>query len=275
MAYRLPTPTSYVSSSWQSHKDRNPPSSEPGTDYGSGYGSPVFAVDNGSVVNVQSHPSSGTGRFVEYRLDDGRTSRTLHMAETWVSTGQRISKGQTIGVSGASGYGDDWYYGPHAHQTLWPNGAFQNPTIDFALYVGGDAPQPPDGDDMAERKHFLDDRDRTLTKGAWKNLYLDDANSTSFAKGKCIVQTTAVVVAQGLPVGEAIKFRLVRTKAGTNEERGGTGAREAPATNGSTYAVVSDSYQLNNDDDGLRWQYSVDIEGVVVTKTEVSVIIFR
>ena len=143
MGLLLPTPEDYVSASWQSHKDRNPPSSEPGTDYGSSYGSAVFAVDAGVVVNVQTHAGGGTGRFVEYRLNDGRTSRTLHMSECWVSSGQGLSRGQQIGLSGASGYGDDWYYGPHAHQTLWPGGAFQAPTIDFALYVGGEpVPEP-------------------------------------------------------------------------------------------------------------------------------------
>jgi murein DD-endopeptidase MepM/ murein hydrolase activator NlpD len=52
------------------------------------------------------------GRVVEYALDDGRHTRTLHMSQVWVGVGQRVSRGQVLGLSGASGYGDDWYYGP-------------------------------------------------------------------------------------------------------------------------------------------------------------------
>jgi murein DD-endopeptidase MepM/ murein hydrolase activator NlpD len=142
VGYALPTPTDWITCGWSCHRDRNPPSSEPGTDYGSGYGSAVYAADNGTITYVKTSNSQATGRVVEYRLDDGRTSRTLHMSQTWVYVGQRVSRGQQIGLSGASGYGDDWYYGPHAHQTLWPGAAWAAPTIDFAPYVGSNTPPP-------------------------------------------------------------------------------------------------------------------------------------
>jgi len=148
MGYALPTPTDFVSCSWQCHKDRNPPSSEPGTDYGCGYGSTVTAVDAGTVTYVKRDNSGAMGRVVEYLLDDGRETRTLHMSEVWVSVGQRLTRGQSVGLSGASGYGSDWYYGPHAHQTLWPGAAWAAPTIDFAVYVGEEpAPNPLEQDD--------------------------------------------------------------------------------------------------------------------------------
>lgn len=142
MGYALATDTDWVTCSWQCHKNRNPPSSEPGTDLGSGYGSPVYAVENGTVTYVKTSNSGAMGRVVEYVLDDGRATRSLHMSETWVAVGWRVSRGQTIGLSGASGYDSDYYYGPHLHQTLWPGAAWAAPTIDYMNYVGG-SPTPP------------------------------------------------------------------------------------------------------------------------------------
>jgi hypothetical protein len=140
--YLRPSDTDWITASWQSHRDRNPPSSEPGTDYGSAYGAPLYAVDNGTVTYVKTSNSEATGRVIEYRLDDGRTTRSLHLSEVWVSVGQRVSRGQVIGKTGASGFGSNWGYGAHVHQTLWPGNAWSAPTIDFALYVG-EEPEPP------------------------------------------------------------------------------------------------------------------------------------
>jgi murein DD-endopeptidase MepM/ murein hydrolase activator NlpD len=139
MPYVLPTNTDYVSCSWQCHRDRPTPSSEPGTDYACGYGSPIYAPGNGTVVDVNHSNGGGTGRYCAIDMDDGRRTRALHMSEIWVSNGQRVSAGQQIGLSGASGYGDDWYYGPHLHQTLWDGHYYSfcsSCTIDFAPFVG-------------------------------------------------------------------------------------------------------------------------------------------
>jgi len=155
MGYALPTDTDYVTSDWADHAYRSPPSSEPGTDYGSGYGWTVYAPGAGVVVDVNPWPDGGGGRYVAIDLDDGNRTRTLHMSETWAWVGQRVGRGNPIGLSGASGYGDDWYYGPHAHQTLWDFHGYSfcsTCTIDFAPYVGGDTPAPPE-EDMSPEEH--------------------------------------------------------------------------------------------------------------------------
>lgn len=147
MGYALPSNTSYVSCSWQCHRNRPTPSTEPGTDYASAFGSPLYAVGAGRVVDVKRSNSGATGRYVTIDLDDGRRTRSLHVQEIWVSVGQRVGRGQQIGKTGASGFGSDWYYGPHVHQTLWAGWYYAfgpNATIDFAPYVGPvDPPKPP------------------------------------------------------------------------------------------------------------------------------------
>jgi hypothetical protein len=145
MGYSLPTNTDWVTCSWQCHRDRPTPSSEPGTDYGSGYGSPLYAAGNGTVVDLSHSNGGGTGRYLTIDMDDGRRTRSLHLSEIWVSVGQRVGQGQQIGLTGASGYGSDWGYGAHVHQTLWAGHYYDfcsSCTIDFAVYVGTPEPGP-------------------------------------------------------------------------------------------------------------------------------------
>jgi murein DD-endopeptidase MepM/ murein hydrolase activator NlpD len=145
MGYALPTNTDYISASWQDHRNRNPPSSEPGTDYASAYGSPLYAPGNGTVVDLKTSNGSATGRFLTIDMDDGRRTRSLHLAEIWVNVGNRVSAGQQVGITGASGHGSDWGYGAHVHQTLWDYHGYDfcsNCTIDFHAYVGSSEPGP-------------------------------------------------------------------------------------------------------------------------------------
>lgn len=142
---------------------------------------------------------------------------------------------------------------------------------DYGQWMPGKTPNSTGDDDMPKRTTYIDTRERELTKGVWQTLYMNgDGTAASIASGKCIGISTAVVVCQGLPPGGEIQFRLLKTKTGTSESRGGTGVREAVATGGSTYGTVTDNFELTHDDDGIRWQYAVQYDGVTVTKTEVN-----
>jgi len=146
VGYNLPTTTDWVTANHYNHCcERNPPSSEPGTDYGSAYGSPLFAPGAGTVVDISWSNGGGTGRFIAIDMDDGRRARALHLSEIWVDFGQRVGAGQQIGLTGASGWGSDWGYGAHVHQTLWDYWGYDFCswcTIDFELYVGSSEPGP-------------------------------------------------------------------------------------------------------------------------------------
>lgn len=138
--YQRPV-TDPVSSSWADHKYRDPPSSEPGTDYACAYGTWILAADSGVIIDLQTGNGGGTGRYVTIGLDDGNTVRYLHLSEIAVGLGTRVARGDAIAISGASGYGNDWHYGPHVHTTLWIGPAWESPTVDFDTYVG--EPPPP------------------------------------------------------------------------------------------------------------------------------------
>lgn len=139
--YQLPSTTTSVSDSWNGHRNRPTPSTEPGTDYPCAYGSTIFAPEDGKVVDLKTSTSGGTGRYVTIDFNDGYRGRALHLSAILVSVGQTVKRGQAIARSGASGWGKEWGYGAHVHQTLWSFHGYsfgKNATIDFANYVGAD-----------------------------------------------------------------------------------------------------------------------------------------
>ncbi|WP_248240551.1 M23 family metallopeptidase [Microbacterium kunmingense] len=137
--YQLPATSNYVSSSWQDHKNRRPPSQEPGTDYGIAYGSTLRAPEDGYIEYVKTSASGAMGRVVKIRLNDGQSVRYLHLSRITVNSGQKVRRGDVVGYSGASANGKDWGVGAHVHVTLMPGHAdtFGN-TLDFARQVGAD-----------------------------------------------------------------------------------------------------------------------------------------
>ena len=150
MSYQLPSPSTRVTSTFDDHTDRTPPSTQPGTDYGVGYGSPCYAPSAGKVTELRTGtgPSTdGQGRFISILFDDGREGRALHLDRVDVTVGQRVSRGQQIGLTGASGFGSNYYYGAHVHQTLWRGRAWSTPEVDFEAYVGAPLPPPDEEED--------------------------------------------------------------------------------------------------------------------------------
>lgn len=135
-----------ISSSWQGHKNRNPPSGEPGTDYAVPIGTSVRAASNGVIVDRKDSTTTATGRYLALRADDGNYIRYLHLRSSAVLPGTRVSRGQVIAQSGASGFGSETGYGSHLHVSLWIGGTplqvgFTN-SVDFENYVLPEDPVP-------------------------------------------------------------------------------------------------------------------------------------
>lgn len=123
-----------ISDDYRAHKRRN--SKEPGTDYKTAYGTPCRAAGAG-VVSVVDHSNRGAeGRRLSIDLYDGRRVSYIHLSKIGVQLGDHVNAGQFVMESGASGFGQDWYYGPHIHVSLWerPGLAYAD-TIDFEKYL--------------------------------------------------------------------------------------------------------------------------------------------
>jgi murein DD-endopeptidase MepM/ murein hydrolase activator NlpD len=92
-----------------------------GQDIATAYGSPIAAADSGQVI--YSGWWDGYGKAVV--IDHGRGYTTVygHMSRIIVQTGQRIEKGQVIGLVGSTGFST----GPHLHFEIRVNGHPVNP----------------------------------------------------------------------------------------------------------------------------------------------------
>lgn len=108
-------------SSRDAHLRRNPPSSEPGTDYYMPTGTVLVAPADCTVVDLGGSVHPATGRYVT--VDDGtRWIRYLHNAD-WGSLkrGQRLRRGEAMVRSGASGYGSEFFGEPSRNAAFWRN----------------------------------------------------------------------------------------------------------------------------------------------------------
>ncbi|QDF16990.1 lysin A [Microbacterium phage YellowPanda] len=155
MGYLVPA-SAPISCSWQCHRDRPKPSTEPGTDHATAYGTSIRAAGAGTIVDSSTSTSGGTGRYVTIDLDDGRRVRYLHLSQVLKRSG-RVNAGDIIAKSGASGFGKEWGYGAHVHTTLFPKHAYvfgTNATLDFMKYVGNSTPVTRD-QTVANQQNFL------------------------------------------------------------------------------------------------------------------------
>lgn len=84
-----------------------------GVDIGGGYGSPIYAANNGVVV--QSSYKYDNGQFVVINHNNGYYTMYAHLSARYVKVGQNVSIGQQIGAMGKSGFAT----GTHLHFGLF------------------------------------------------------------------------------------------------------------------------------------------------------------
>jgi LysM repeat protein len=82
---------------------------------------PIYAADSGTVE------SAGWGKGYGYNIlidhGGGKKTRYAHMSKFYISKGDKVSKGQTIGLMGNTG----WSTGQHLHFEVIINGKKYNP----------------------------------------------------------------------------------------------------------------------------------------------------
>jgi hypothetical protein len=143
--YVRPVPN-YPADKWRStyraHTRRDPPSREPGVDYYCPIGTVLVSIGDGYVSEVGGGIMPATGRYVKVNLDNGQSFRLLHLGprHSLVPRGGRVRMGQPLAISGASGYGSEYFGasrpndaqmilntgGPHTHATLFPTHNYNN-----------------------------------------------------------------------------------------------------------------------------------------------------
>ncbi len=92
-----------------------------GVDFAMPVGTPVLAVGDGEVVVAKF--SGAAGNFVAIRHGRQYTTRYMHMRQLLVKPGQKVKRGDRVGLSGNTGRST----GPHLHFELWVNQQAVNP----------------------------------------------------------------------------------------------------------------------------------------------------
>ena len=75
-------------------------------------GTPVEATGDGTVIMTRKHPYAGNYVVIEH--GSKYKTRYLHLSKILVKKGQKVSRGQRIGLSGKTGR----VTGPHLHYEL-------------------------------------------------------------------------------------------------------------------------------------------------------------
>ena len=92
-----------------------------GTDFATPIGTPVMSTGDGVVKTVKNHRYAG--KYVEIQHSGKYRSRYLHLSKILVKKGQRVARGQRIGLSGKTGR----VTGPHLHYEFHINRRPVNP----------------------------------------------------------------------------------------------------------------------------------------------------
>ena len=94
-----------------------------GIDLRAAVGTPIYAADGGEVVFVGT--SSGYGKLIQIRHDNGDLTYYAHLDSYSVKKGDRVYKGQQIAKSGKTGR----VTGPHLHFEIRKNGVRVDPQM--------------------------------------------------------------------------------------------------------------------------------------------------
>ena len=100
-----------------------PRSPHAGLDVSVSRGTPIKASAQGKVLAVDDYFFNGKTVFVDH--GNGLTTMYCHLDQSDVQTGEPVSKGQRLGLSGQSGRAT----GPHLHWSVILNGAMVDPQL--------------------------------------------------------------------------------------------------------------------------------------------------
>lgn len=94
-----------------------------GLDMGVPVGTPIMACASGTVI--LSRYSASAGNYIIIDHGNGMTTVYMHNSSLLVSVGQVVQRGETIALSGNTG----WSTGPHCHLGVRVNGAYVDPQL--------------------------------------------------------------------------------------------------------------------------------------------------
>lgn len=107
---------------WRTHPIYKTSEFHPGMDFAAETGTPIYATGDG-VVERADAMAQGYGNHVVINHGFGYQTLYGHMKKMLVKPGQKIKRGQLIGLVGSTGLST----APHVHYEVWKNGERVNP----------------------------------------------------------------------------------------------------------------------------------------------------
>ena len=105
----------------RNHPVLNRPIKHNGVDFGSGRDTEIFSAADGKVI--LSKFGKGYGNYIIIEHNDGISTVYAHLNARNVEEGDRVSRGQLIGLSGSTGRST----GPHLHYEIRVSGTPVDP----------------------------------------------------------------------------------------------------------------------------------------------------
>ncbi|XBC39023.1 MAG: peptidoglycan DD-metalloendopeptidase family protein [Buchnera aphidicola (Nurudea shiraii)] len=92
-----------------------------GIDIAMPVGTPILSIGNGEITKIKS--STVEGKYVTIKHNFHYVTKYMHLKTILVKVGDKVKKGEKIGLSGNTGYST----GPHLHYEIWLNNRVINP----------------------------------------------------------------------------------------------------------------------------------------------------
>jgi murein DD-endopeptidase MepM/ murein hydrolase activator NlpD len=191
-----------ITDSFDGHRGRtNPPSRNPGTDYGVAYGTVVKAPADGIVTGVVPTFRGSGGRMIFMSFPGGFNADFLHLSAIDVVAGQEVKQGQRIGLSGASGLGSERGYGAHLHLSFRKGGSptMAEGNMDFEKMLTKTTAEKP----VAEKKPAATSKAKAPAKAK------EAGNTYKVVKGDNL---TKIAKAHGTTVANLVKLNGIKNK---------------------------------------------------------------
>lgn len=103
-------------------------------------GTPIHATNDGIVALADSLYLTGNSIYIDHGMN--LFSQYAHLSKLLVSAGDKVKKGDVIGLVGSTGFST----GPHLHFTFWAHNVPVNPNLFFDSTPFQWLQEPPDSD---------------------------------------------------------------------------------------------------------------------------------
>lgn len=92
-----------------------------GIDFSGSVGIPVLAAESGTVVGTGDEGKYAYGKWIAIQHKNGLTTLYGHLSKQIAKKGERVDRGEKIGLMGSTGYST----GPHVHFSVFSSDSFE------------------------------------------------------------------------------------------------------------------------------------------------------